>query len=76
MFETETIREGDTGKYVTLCQKLLKGMSYTQSNGKPLSLTGKFGTQTTYATKKYQKDQGLTVDGIVGAKTWAKAINI
>lgn len=76
MFTTKTIREGDKCEDVKLWQKLLKGIGYTQKSGKPLTITGKFGTQTTYATKQYQEEENLEVDGIVGPKTWAKAINL
>ena len=31
---------------------------------------GDFGSGTLAAVKKFQKEKGLTVDGIVGAKTW------
>ena len=33
---------------------------------------GIFGPLTEEAVKEFQKNNGLTVDGIVGAKTWAK----
>lgn len=37
-----------------------------------VSQSGTFGDFTTSAVKNFQKSNGLTVDGIVGAKTWRK----
>ena len=31
---------------------------------------GSFGTETLNAVKNFQKDHGLTVDGVVGKTTW------
>ena len=39
-------------------------------NGATLDVDGKFGPQTQQAVKKYQQDNSLAVDGIVGANTW------
>jgi hypothetical protein len=72
MFTVKTVREGDSGKDVSFLQKLLIGSGYTQQSGKPLSVTGRFGAQTTYATKAFQQDKGLTVDGIAGPRTFEK----
>jgi peptidoglycan hydrolase-like protein with peptidoglycan-binding domain len=35
---------------------------------------GYFGTKTLTAVRQYQKANGLTVDGIVGKKTWEKLL--
>ena len=34
-------------------------------------IDGDFGTATEAAVKQFQKDHGLTADGICGPKTWA-----
>lgn len=36
---------------------------------------GKFGSGTLVATKAWQKRNSLTIDGIVGAKSWEKGLN-
>ena len=35
---------------------------------------GSFGNETLTAVKAFQKDHKLTVDGIVGPKTWAELL--
>jgi peptidoglycan hydrolase-like protein with peptidoglycan-binding domain len=45
--------------------------------GQPkLSVDGVFGSKTNDRVKKLQKWQGLTVDGIVGKKTWNKLCSV
>jgi peptidoglycan hydrolase-like protein with peptidoglycan-binding domain len=38
------------------------------------TVDGIFGAKTDSATKKFQKDYGLAVDGVVGAQTWGALI--
>lgn len=58
-------RDTVTGKDVSLCQSLLarKGF-FTLADGV-------FGTKTASTVKAFQTAYNLTVDGIVGVKTWA-----
>ena len=42
-----------------------------QALGFPPPQDGKFGTNTENAVKRFQKDNGLVVDGIVGDGTWS-----
>lgn len=63
-----TIKKGDKGADVKAWQKFLK------SHGYPLQTTGgTFGKLTVKNTKAFQKKYELTVDGVVGSKTIAKA---
>jgi peptidoglycan hydrolase-like protein with peptidoglycan-binding domain len=48
-------------------QKALKNAGYYTG-----SIDGKIGTKTREAIKKFQKDNGLKVDGKVGKMTWAQ----
>lgn len=59
-----TISYGSSGDEVKKLQKMLN------NNGYSLSVDGQFGSKTQSAVKDYQKKTGLSVDGIVGNKTW------
>ena len=55
----KTLKKGDKGKEVEDVQRYLK-----------ITVDGDFGVKTEDAVKKFQKEKGLTADGVVGAKTW------
>ena len=59
------LRKGSSGEYVKLLQSILKDKGYECG-----AIDGKFGPKTLSAVTKFQKDNGLDVDGIVGPKTW------
>ena len=62
-------KKGAKGDHVKLWQKFLNWYHPAWK----LTVDGKFGNNTDSATKMFQKNEGLTPDGIVGAKTIAKA---
>ncbi|MDR0897023.1 MAG: peptidoglycan-binding protein [Oscillospiraceae bacterium] len=62
-----TLRRGDRGDAVTSLQAMLLMLGYDEV-GVP---DGAFGAHTQAAVKAFQRDRGLTVDGIVGVKTRA-----
>lgn len=55
-----TLRRGDTGELVEVIQVKV---------GVPRS--GSFDATTEAAVRQFQRDNGLTPDGIVGPRTWA-----
>jgi hypothetical protein len=63
-----TLKKGSKGEYVTLLQTKLIQKGYDLGRW---GADGDFGSQTEKAVKQFQKDHGLTADGIVGARTWA-----
>ena len=60
-----TLRRGDSGEWVKIMQNDLSKAAYT------LDADGKFGAATEKALRQFQMDNGLTVDGVCGQKTWA-----
>ena len=59
------ICQGMSGADVEVLQALLKAHGYTLAG-----VGGVFGVSTDKAVRKFQTDQQLVVDGIVGPKTW------
>lgn len=64
---TRTLRKGYTGDDVKSVQTQLKALGYYTS-----SLDGVYGTGTMAAVSSFQKNNNLSVDGLVGSKTYAK----
>lgn len=64
-----TIRKGDKGPVVKYAQELLIKKGYSLPR---YGADGDFGKETLTAVKAFQKANGLTADGVIGAKTWAK----
>ena len=62
-----TIKYGSRGSDVTYLQQRLTAKGYSVG-----TIDGIFGIKTLEAVKAFQAENGLTVDGIVGPKTWAK----
>lgn len=65
----KVVKSGNKGNTVKAVQILLNGYGY--SCGTP---DGQFGNKTLAAVKKFQKEKGLTVDGVVGQKTYEKLL--
>ena len=59
-------KQGSSGSTVTKIQQTLKAAGYYT-----YTVDGIYGSRTTAAVKKYQKANGLTVDGICGVQTLA-----
>ena len=60
------LRLGSTGPYVTELQEVLTKLLYYTS-----SIDGNFGTETENAVKRFQINNKLTADGVVGRDTWS-----
>jgi hypothetical protein len=61
-----TLKQGSKGEYVLAWQK------YLNMSGYPCGIEdGIFGKNTRIAVINYQRDHGLTPDGIIGKKTWS-----
>lgn len=60
------VRRGDRLPVVAGVQALLNAA------GAELTVDGDFGGRTARAVERFQKDRGLTADGIVGRRTWGR----
>lgn len=63
--EVTVLEEGCKGEAVKALQILLNGLGFNCG-----SVDGSFGPKVLAAVKNFQKKDGLTQDGIVGANTW------
>jgi hypothetical protein len=62
-----TLQQGMTGPAVKTLQADLNAKGFG-----PVTVDGVFGTVTKGAVESFQRNKGLTIDGIVGPLTWAK----
>jgi len=60
------LREGQRGAMVLTAQDMLARLGYHLGR-----LDGQFGPRTREAVLAFQADNGLAVDGVIGAQTWA-----
>ncbi len=63
------VRKGDVGTAVKTLQLCL--VAYEYNIGR-YGADGEFGSDTENAVKRFQKNSGIEVDGIVGKNTWSK----
>ena len=70
MVELSVIRKGSKGEEVKTIQRLLKELGYKGENKKVLAVDGSAGSNTIFAICNFQRDRGLSVDGVCGSATW------
>ena len=63
-----TMRKGEKGERVRELQEKLLALGYQLPK---YGADGDYGAETIKAVKEFQKDHGLTADGVCGPKTWA-----
>ena len=61
------LKKGSTGKQVETLQCILVGRGYEIGED---PIDGSFGAKTDAGVRLYQKNNKLTVDGVVGTQTW------
>lgn len=66
-----TIRQGSTGPAVRQCQFLLSVEGYGIG---PAQINGKFDATMKAVVERFQRANGLPVDGVVGPKSWTELI--
>lgn len=65
-----TLRNGSRGVYVLILQDALNALGYTT-----YTLDGVFGGNTRNALIAFQRNNGLSADGVCGCGTWTKIVN-
>ncbi len=60
------VQRGSKGRWVAALQEALNAAGYD------LDVDGDFGSGTEAAVRGFQRDSGLSVDGVVGPNTWAQ----
>lgn len=68
-----TLRRGSKGEWVTVLQTKLSMLGYDLGS---CGIDGDYGKATVSAVKAFQRDVGLTADGICGPKTWAALLSL
>ncbi|WP_458071181.1 peptidoglycan-binding domain-containing protein [Rhodanobacter sp. BL-MT-08] len=63
------LKEHSKGADVIALQSELAALGYTDSHGHALRADGRFGRDTVHAVENYQRNNGLTVDGVAGPAT-------
>jgi len=63
---TRMLRRGSTGEDVEALQSAMKALGFYTA-----TVDGDFGPMTEAAVKAFQRQAGITVDGVVGPETWA-----
>ncbi|MDM8156477.1 peptidoglycan-binding protein [Amedibacillus dolichus] len=71
-----TLQQGSSGENVRRIQTALNNISAQYPSIPLLVEDGIFGTATTTAVRAFQRQFGLTVDGIVGVLTWNKIFEV
>lgn len=66
-----TIRRGSRGDTVVKAQKRLQELGYDIGS---MGADGIFGARTEAAVKDFQRDWGLTEDGVIGPNTWERLL--
>lgn len=67
---TGPLREGDRGGSVGVLQYMLAILAQFDNSLPQIRVDGDFGPTTARAVRQFQQANGLSVDGVVGERTW------
>lgn len=65
------LRLNERGPEVGHHQRLLADLGYVGADGKPIAVDDKFGANTEFAARQFQRDHGIEQLGVIGPKTRA-----
>lgn len=69
------LSSGDTGIGVFKMQEYLNEIAAANQCLRPIPVDGMFGPRTTTAVQMFQYLYDLTIDGVIGSKTWDAIVN-
>ena len=69
---SKELKRGSKGEDVKKLQNDLNMLGSYDNDGNKLAIDGSFGRRTEESVKRFQKENVLTVDGIVGSQTFGK----
>lgn len=72
---SEVLKRGSRGNDVKAMQYFLAFVAYFNDRIPNIAVDGIFGPATEEAVKAFQREYGLTVDGIVGRNTWNRLLD-
>ena len=72
---SEVLKRGSRGNDVKAMQYFLAFVAYFNDRIPNIAVDGIFGPATEAAVKAFQREYGLTVDGIVGRNTWNRLLD-
>ena len=72
---SEVLKRGSRGNDVKAMQYFLAFVAYFNDRSPNIAVDGIFGPATEEAVKAFQREYGLTVDGIVGRNTWNRLLD-
>lgn len=71
----KVLRRGDRGNQVKSIQYFLAFIGFFNDRLPEIAVDGAFGPATENAVKQFQREYGLTPDGIVGRATWYRLLD-
>lgn len=72
---SEVLKRGSRGNDVRAIQYFLAFLGFFNDNLPQIAVDGIFGPATENAVRAFQRQYGLTVDGIVGRNTWYRILD-
>lgn len=71
-----SMQNGSTGQDVRHMQTYLNSIARTYTAINTQTVDGKFGSNCTAATQRFQRQFGLTADGVIGKNTWNRIVAV
>ncbi len=76
LYPGTVLKEGMTNEYIRLMQQYLTYIGQTYTSVPAVNDTGYFGPLTKASVTAFQREFGLTQNGLVGAATWDKIADV